>query len=188
MQEARKKENILNVPNFFTLLRVVISFLAIYFIFADFNIAYVIIFFIIGMITDAIDGQVARRFNMATEFGRKFDMIADRLLMIGIALSLVIKFALSGLFSEIHLFQIGLILTREIIATPFVFLGLISGRIFPKVRSIGKLTTVLQAIAFPAVLLSVFYQQFAFSIYLSLITGIVGAISAFYYIKDVIKK
>ena len=39
------------------------------------------IFFIIGGITDFVDGYVARNFNQATAFGKVFDPIADKIII-----------------------------------------------------------------------------------------------------------
>src|SRR3989344_1680419 len=94
------KENIWNIPNALTFSRIIITILAVFFIFADFDIVYVAVAFVVGMITDFLDGQIARRFNMKTEFGRQFDMIADRFLMISVALAAIIKLSIAGVLLE----------------------------------------------------------------------------------------
>jgi CDP-diacylglycerol--glycerol-3-phosphate 3-phosphatidyltransferase len=86
-----EKENIFNIPNALTLIRILITFPLIYLIFTDASILYIALIFIIGMLTDFFDGFIARNFNLKTEFGRKFDMFADRILMIGTAVSFLIK-------------------------------------------------------------------------------------------------
>ena len=88
-----KKENIWNIPNTLTFLRVIITFATLYCIFAQYSLTLVAILFAVGMITDFLDGQIARRFNMTTEFGRQFDIIADRFLMLGVTGALTIDFA-----------------------------------------------------------------------------------------------
>lgn len=180
------KENIWNLPNFFTLSRIIISFITIYFIFADFHIVYVIVAFIIGMLTDAVDGQIARRFGLVTEFGSKFDMIADRFLMIPVALAAVIKFSIEEIITRGQVSQIFLILSREIITLPFLLMTGIFGKTIsvPQVRFIGKAVTVMQAITFPMILLSIFYKVFGISLYFALATGLIGLVSGFYYIYD----
>jgi len=185
-QEVAKKENIWNIPNFITLWRVIFTFLTIYFVLASFDIKYVVGGFIAAMITDTLDGQAARRFKMTTEFGRKFDVLTDRLLMLGVAIPVLIKFTLDGVFIKYHLLQIILILSREIIALPFVIYGLLKKKAFPPTRFLGKLTTVLQAFAFPAIILSAYYSFFNFSIYLAIITCLSGLGSSYYYIGDVL--
>src|SRR3989338_2127453 len=84
------QENIWNVPNSLTLLRVILTFATMYCIFAQYSLAVVAILFAIGMVTDFLDGQIARRYKLETEFGRKFDIIADRFLLIGTAFALAI--------------------------------------------------------------------------------------------------
>lgn len=183
--EINNKENIFVLANFLTLLRVLLTFLIIFLIFADFSIAYVIVVFIISMLTDAADGWVARRTKTTTEFGRQFDVIADRVLMVGAALAIIIKFSMEGILSSYFLLQIFLIMSREIISLPLAILGIISQRGIPKVRLAGKMTTFMQAITFPLIMLNMFYDNFNFSIYFTIITSASGVIAGFYYINDI---
>ncbi|MFH1656514.1 MAG: CDP-alcohol phosphatidyltransferase family protein [Candidatus Nealsonbacteria bacterium] len=192
MSKNQEKENIWNVPNLLTFLRVISAIIVTYLIFADFSIIYVVIVFVIGMSTDFFDGFVARKFNLQTEFGRKFDIIADRMLIVGAGLAFIIKFSILGILTDIHYFQFIVILIREILTIPVALIAMALGGGIPKVRNIGKATTFAQSIAFPAVLLGVFYSFFSFSLYLAVITGILGLIASIYYINDmknlVIKK
>lgn len=187
MEQNRAKEKILNIPNALTFSRIVITFLIVFFIFADFSIFWIVIFFIIGMLTDFFDGLIARHFNMKTEFGRQFDMVADRFLMVMVALSSIIKLSIAGDLTHSQLFQIFLLMTREIIASSIVFTSVVFGKgvPIPQVRFIAKITTTLQAITFPMILLGIYYDFFRISIYFAVLTSLVGLVSAFYYINDV---
>ena len=183
--EEKSRENIFGLANFLTLLRVLLTFLLIFLIFADFGIVYIIVVFIISMLTDAADGWVARRTKTTTEFGRQFDIIADRVLMVGVALAIIIKFSMKGFLSQYFLLQIFLIMSREMIALPLAILGTVSQRGIPKVRFVGKMTTFMQAITFPLIMLNMFYNNFNFSIYFTIVTSAIGAIAGFYYINDI---
>lgn len=183
--EINNKENTWNLANFLTFLRVILTFLIIFLVFANFGIVYIIVVFIIGMLTDAADGWVARRTKTTTEFGRQFDIIADRVLMMGAALAIIIKFSMEGFLSQYFLLQIFLIMSREMIALPLAILGIVSQRVIPKVRLAGKMTTFMQAITFPLIMLNMFYNNFNFSIYFTVVTSAVGAIAGFYYINDI---
>lgn len=182
-RSERIKENICNVPNFFTALRVLITIVIIYLVFNDYSLKTIIILFLIGAITDAIDGNIARIFKMKTNFGAKFDMAADRFLFIGTALAFIIHYSLIGIFGFEEILQIILIFSREIFALPFVIVGYFKERIFPKVRIIGKMTTVLQAITFPTILL-----KFSFVWSAVFVTCAVGLISGIVYARDFWKK
>jgi len=182
----KKKENIYNVPNLLTLTRVLIFFVIVYMIVKDYELWDIIIVFVIGMLTDFFDGQIARYFHVETEFGAKFDMIADRILMIGTVIALIISFSLKGILSGWYSFQIILVLSREIISMPIVLWIIFSRKfVIPKVKFIGKLTTFMQAIAFPLILLNIIYSHIQFSIYFAVITSIIGIMSAFTFIKDI---
>jgi cardiolipin synthase len=174
-----KKEKIYNIPNAITLMRVSITFIILYLIFQKYPILQITILFVLGMLTDALDGYIARKYRQKTEFGRKFDIIADRFLLLGTVAALVISSVSTGYFRSYDLILVGLILTREIIALPSaIFLVLLKLKI-PHVRMIGKLITVLQAISFPRVML-----KWKIALYFVLLTSILGLVSAFYFIYD----
>jgi len=187
-RKRKKDENIWNVPNTLTLLRVIITFVTVYFIFAGYGVVTIVVLFAIGMLTDFFDGQIARRFNLTTKFGAKFDVVADRFLMGGVALAFIINYGLAGLLTRYHILQMLMIMTRELIALPVAIIALTSGKGIPNVRWIGKITTALQGFTFPAVVLSITYPIFNFSIYLSFITAIVGVVAGMTFIGDVIRR
>ncbi|MCX6759991.1 MAG: CDP-alcohol phosphatidyltransferase family protein [Candidatus Nealsonbacteria bacterium] len=186
MENVIKKENIYNAPNFLTLLRILFALLCVYFIFADFSAFYIISAFVLGMLTDLFDGQVARRFNLKTEFGRQFDMVADKIFIIGVVLAITIKLNMAGFLTESHAVQMFLIMSREIICFPFVLAAFFLKLGIPHVRMPGKIMTFMQSIAVPLLLINIFYHIFYFSWYISIITGVVGIIASFYYIYDVV--
>lgn len=172
-------ENIFNVPNFFTTIRIIITFAIIFLVFDNSPVSVIAVLFIAGMITDFLDGNIARIFNQKTEFGRKYDIIADRFLMIGTVVAILIHYSMNGIFGANEIAQIFLIMLREIIALPFVILAFFEGKFIPNVRIIGKVTTVLQAITFPVVIL-----KLSFSWPLVGLTAIIGLISGITYAHD----
>lgn len=184
-KSVEKEEKVWNIPNVLTMTRIVLTFVIFFLIFAKVRIVIIVIVFCIAMLTDFLDGQIARRFHMTTEFGRKFDMIADRFLMVGTAIAIVVDFSFQGILSRYHMLQIFLIMTREIIAFPFALIYLTTGMVTPHVRFIGKLTTVMQAVTFPIIILSIYYPAFSFSIYLAGLTAIIGFSAGIAYITDI---
>ena len=186
-KNSKKDENIWNVPNTLTLMRVLITFITIYFIFAGYGVVTIVVLFVIGMLTDFFDGQIARRFNQTTEFGRRFDVVADRFLMVGVALAFIINYGLAGTLTRYHILQILMITSRELIGLPVAIILLSSGKGIPKVRWVGKITTALQGFTFPIILLSVAYPIFDFSIYLSFLASIFGVAAGLTFINDVMR-
>lgn len=68
-----------NVPNVLTLLRVIAAPLLAYFLMRGYY-DYALYTFVIAAITDALDGFIARRFDLYTEFGAALDPLADKLI------------------------------------------------------------------------------------------------------------
>lgn len=182
--EHAKNKNIWNVPNPITFLRIVITFIIIYMFIMHSSLVSIIFVFVLGMLTDFFDGYFARKLNQVTEFGRQFDILADRFLLIVTVLGIIITLVGDNLMSKMHLIQIFMMMSRELIAFPFAILAIIGGRRIPDVRFIGKITTALQAATFPLIILSIFYSIFNFSIYFSVLTCIVGIFSGIYYVYD----
>ena len=80
---------LINVPNLITLARMLMTPLAISMIVSQRFMAAFMIFLLAG-VSDAIDGFIARHFNLRTELGAYLDPLADKALLISIYVSLAI--------------------------------------------------------------------------------------------------
>ena len=67
-----------NVPNVLTLLRVIAAPLLAYFLMRGYY-EYALCTFTLAALTDVLDGYIARRFDLYTEFGAALDPLADKL-------------------------------------------------------------------------------------------------------------
>jgi CDP-diacylglycerol--glycerol-3-phosphate 3-phosphatidyltransferase len=94
--------------------------------------------FVVAIVTDTVDGLLARRQNLVTNFGKILDPIADKVL-IG---SAIVTLSILG---ELWWWVTIVILIREFGITIFR-LAVIRTRVVPAIAS-GKLKTVLQAVA-----------------------------------------
>ncbi len=77
-----------HIPNILTILRFIFIPIILYSIFTG-NYALGIVFFTISGITDVLDGFIARRFNLVSNFGKLMDPLADKLTQICVLASLV---------------------------------------------------------------------------------------------------
>ena len=85
-----------------------------------------------------------------------------------------------------HGVQLLLIMTRELVAAPFVLIAFFAGNPLPHARFIGKLTTFIQGFALPALIISVFYDWFYYiSLPLAILSSVVGFVSALHYLHDI---
>lgn len=74
----------MNLPNKLTLLRVLLIPFFLLFIYIDIPCRYLIslVIFAAASITDALDGKIARKHNLVTNFGKFLDPLADKVLVI----------------------------------------------------------------------------------------------------------
>ena len=181
-----KKENIWNIPNPVTFLRVVCTFILIYLFMFRFSVKYIVIFFAIGAITDFLDGQLARRLSMVTKFGAKFDIIADRFLWITTGLGVLIFFPINGIFTGTDLVLMLLILTREILCLPSVLINFaLRRKVLVPARWSGKVTTFLQGFAIPILIFSVYLPKIHWlAVSLAIACALSGIWAAINYAKD----
>ncbi len=79
------------IPNILTVLRFIFSFLLFYLIYNRSSLVLILILFIVILISDFLDGFIARKYNMVTSFGKLADPIADRTFVILVTLSLLLN-------------------------------------------------------------------------------------------------
>lgn len=131
-----------NVANIVTVVRIFMAPVFIWLLLADGGelgplrwVAAVI--FVVAIVTDTVDGILARRQNLVTDFGKILDPIADKVLTGGALVAL-------SILGELWWWVTIVILIREFGITIFRF-AVIRTRVIPAVAS-GKLKTVLQAV------------------------------------------
>ncbi len=78
-----------HVPNILTIIRFLFIPIILYYIFTG-NYLLGFIFFTVSGITDILDGCIARKFNLISNFGKLMDPLADKLTQISVLAALVI--------------------------------------------------------------------------------------------------
>jgi cardiolipin synthase len=108
-------------------------------------IAFVI--FIVAGISDAVDGFLAKRFNMASELGALLDPLADKALLVSIYVAL-------GIWVKVPSWLVILVVSRDIMIVSAVIVSWLFGKPIPmKPLMVSKLNTVAQ-VAYAALVLA----------------------------------
>lgn len=84
----------MNLPNKLTVLRVILIPFFLFFLYADFipyNYTLALVIFAAASLTDALDGKIARKRNLVTDFGKFLDPLADKALVVS-ALAVFVDF------------------------------------------------------------------------------------------------
>lgn len=71
----------MNIPNILTLIRFLLVPVFGYLSFKGYYLMAVLVFIVAG-ITDVLDGYIARKYNMTTDFGKFADPLADKLMQV----------------------------------------------------------------------------------------------------------
>lgn len=131
----------MNIPNQLTTLRVILIPVFMFFFTSDITENNIIaaVIFIIASLTDFLDGHLARKWNLVTNFGKIMDPFADKLLV----LTALIYLAISG---TIPGWPVIIIIGRELLVTSLRALAADNGIILAA-RNLGKFKTVSQMFA-----------------------------------------
>ncbi len=133
----------MNLPNKLTLARVIaVPFFIVAYSVSFYWLAFII--FIAASITDMLDGKIARKYNMITNFGKIMDPLADKILVYS-AFCLMIP-------NYVPAWMLIVILAREFTVAGMRTVAAAEGIVIAAGMS-GKIKTVLQMIAVPLLLL-----------------------------------
>ncbi|WP_241228434.1 CDP-diacylglycerol--glycerol-3-phosphate 3-phosphatidyltransferase [Corynebacterium hylobatis] len=127
-----------NLPNVLTSLRILVIPLFVWLVLAD-HMWWAFGVFVALMITDKLDGDIARARNLVTDFGKIADPIADKALMTAALVSL-------NIIGVLPVWVTIVILVREFGITVWRMVMLRRGLVVPASKG-GKVKTTLQAVA-----------------------------------------
>lgn len=132
----------MNLPNKLTLFRVILIPFFVFFLLAPYFEGYgnyiAVAIFIIASITDFLDGKIARKYHLVTNFGKFMDPLADKLLVCSAMICLI---GLGKLASWIVI----IIIAREFIISGFRLIASDNGVVIAA-SYWGKFKTVFQMI------------------------------------------
>jgi CDP-diacylglycerol--glycerol-3-phosphate 3-phosphatidyltransferase len=141
-----------NIPNLLTLSRIPIVFLIVGLLYLE-NTAgaatLALVVFLLGGLTDWLDGYFARRMGLVSNFGKLMDALTDKIFITGTFISLL---ALNHIPVSWGLPCLLLIISREFLITGLRLVAASSGIILAAEKS-GKLKTVSQILALSLLLL-----------------------------------
>lgn len=128
----------MNFPNILSSLRIVIAFIAPFFLISDDLTIRIIagIFCFIAIITDWLDGWYARKYNAITKLGKILDPIADKALVL-------ISFSVFVYLDVVSIWWVIPIFIREIVVTAYRFVFLSKNIVVAAAKS-GKIKTIMQ--------------------------------------------
>ena len=147
------KKSALNLPNLLSLIRVCLvpAFVAALLFMRNIEIwgsVVPAIIFIITGLTDMLDGKIARKYNLVTDFGKFIDPLADKFMVIGSQITILVWLLLLGeefyIPAMIFVWVVLIILLRELGVTSLRLVVAGKSGIVVAASMLGKLKTVSQ--------------------------------------------
>lgn len=131
----------MNLANRLTVLRIILTFVFMFFLFCQGFWAKIasLVVFIVAALTDFVDGWIAHKKNMVTDFGKLMDPIADKILILA-------AFAAFVQMQLIEAWMFVLIIARELLITSLRLFALNKGKVLAA-STAGKHKTASQMLA-----------------------------------------
>ena len=177
----------MNLPNKLTLFRVILIPFFVFFLLAPCFEGYgnyiAVAIFIVASITDFLDGKIARKYHLVTNFGKFMDPLADKLLVSSALICLVD-------LNKIPAWIVIVIIAREFIISGFRLVAADNGVVIAA-SYWGKFKTAFQMVTVIVLILNIPGEVFAVIgtvlIYISLVLTVISLIDYIAKNKDVLK-
>jgi cardiolipin synthase len=165
----RSKGPGLNIPNLITLARILSVPIMVWAISAG-EMLFAFALFVLAGLSDAVDGYLAKRLNMASELGAYLDPIADKALIVSIYVTL-------GISGAVPRPLVILVVSRDIMIVGAVMLAWLLGKpIAARPLMISKVNTAAQ-IGFAGLVLGSLGFGFDPGVVLDLAVAVVAALT-----------
>ncbi len=141
----------MNLPNKLTVLRIIMVPFFVFFMLTDVggdaNKWISLILFCVASLTDLLDGKIARKYNLVTNFGKFMDPLADKLLVCSAMICMIDSGKLTAWFVII-------IIAREFIISGFRLVAsdngiVIAASYWGKFKTVSQMAMVILLIAEP---------------------------------------
>ena len=106
--------------------------------------------FIIASLTDMLDGKIARKYNLITDFGKFIDPLADKFMVIGALLVILYKYAA---IRPVFIWAVIIVIFRELAVTSIRLVASSSSGVVIAANWLGKIKTVTQIVCICAVII-----------------------------------
>ena len=143
----------MNLPNKLTLLRICLIPVFVILMLSQVSNFFLIscVIFIIASITDFLDGKIARKYNLVTDFGKFMDPLADKLLVLSALICMIEYDVVAG-------WMVIIIVARELTVSILRAIAADNGKVIAASGG-GKIKTTSQMIAIILLLIGANYSN-----------------------------
>lgn len=158
----------MNVPNTLSLVRALLVPVFVATLLFMRNIPYwccivpTVVYALTGL-TDMLDGKIARKYNLVTDFGKFIDPLADKFMVIGSAIAILVWMMLNGqtTLALVFVWVVLVILLRELGVTSLRLVVAGKSGIVVAASMLGKIKTVSQMVGTVVILMEPIIPYFS---------------------------
>lgn len=144
----------LNLPNKLTLIRIVLVpvFMATMLAIPNDTLSRVISFlvFVLTSLTDMLDGKIARKHNLITNFGKFMDPLADKFMVFGAMIAILVRYTY---LQSVFVWAASIVMFRELAVTSIRLVAAGQEHLVIAASWLGKVKTVSQVVCICCVIL-----------------------------------
>ncbi len=162
----RKQKTKMNLPNRLTVLRLVMVpvFIAVM-VLPDSLVPSLVtgsvgaFLFITAAVTDMLDGKIARKYSLITDFGKLMDPLADKFMVIGALTVIVYRY---DNLRSVFIWALLVVVFRELAVTSLRLVASTSGGVVVPANMLGKIKTVSQIVCVSAAIIEPMLYEIPF--------------------------
>lgn len=159
----------MNLPNKLTVLRLCLVPVIIVVLLLPVNIVTNILgafIFLATAITDLLDGKIARKHGLVTDFGKFLDPLADKFMVISAMMCIMYRDHSNALLFNIFMWLVMVTVFRELAVASIRLIAAKNANIVVAANMLGKVKTVSQIVCVMAVLLEPVLAKISFLFFL----------------------
>ena len=141
----------MNLPNKLTVARIIATPFFMFFMLWEFKYNYLValILFVLASLTDWLDGKIARKYNLITDFGKFLDPIADKMLTTAALIGFAYKQVGFGIawIMFIVLFREFLIASLRMVAASSSKAKVVAANIWGKAKTVSQMVAIIYVLA-----------------------------------------
>ena len=115
--------------------------------------------FITAAVTDMLDGKIARKYGLITDFGKLMDPLADKFMVIGALTVIVYRY---DMLRPVFIWALLVVVFRELAVTSLRLVASTSGGVVVPANMLGKIKTVSQIVCVSAAIIEPMLYEIPF--------------------------
>lgn len=163
---APKKKAKMNLPNKLTVLRLcLVPVMIAVMVLPDSLVPELVtgiagaFLFIFASVTDMLDGKIARKHHLVTDFGKLMDPLADKFMVIGALAVIVYRY---DALRPVFIWAMLIVVFRELAVTSLRLVASTSGGVVVPANMLGKIKTVTQIVCVSAAIIEPMLYEIPF--------------------------